>query len=161
MMDHPIDWLSAYIDDELEADQRQLIEDHLQHCESCAAVVHDMMELKAQVAGFYVSIEPPLYLEQQVMQAINNKSSTDSWIRSWFAVPIAGVLCLAALWFLFGSILLSLVSVLFKFVLAAFYLLSNMATSIPSVFGTVVIIAVMLLMISGISLRRLLRSTMQ
>jgi anti-sigma factor RsiW len=161
MMDHPNGWLSAYIDDELEADQRQLIEDHLQHCQSCAAVVHDMMELKAQVAEFYVTIEPPLYLEQQVRRAINNKTSTDSWIRAWFAVPMAGVLCLVTLWFLFGPILLRLVSALFKFVLAAFYLFSNMAASIPSVFGTVVIIAVILLMISGISLRRLLRSTIQ
>jgi predicted anti-sigma-YlaC factor YlaD len=161
MMEHPIVWFSDYLDNEIDAEKRKLMEEHLEQCESCAAALSDMVEIKSQVAGYYALVEPPLDLEQMVMQAIEHKSPVKLWVRSSLAVSLTGVVCLAALWFFLGTVFLKLLSVLFKFVLAIAYVFSNFVTSIPSVYGIVLMITFLLMMISGISLRRLLRSTAQ
>jgi predicted anti-sigma-YlaC factor YlaD len=157
MMEHPIDWLSAYIDDEIDVENRQLIEAHLEQCESCITTLNELVEIKAQVAGLFERIEPPFDLEQKVMQAIEDKSPVQLWLRSWLSISIISVVCLATFWYFLGPILLKLITVMYKISLATVYLFSNVVTSIPSVYGIVVMIIIMLLMISCISLRRLLR----
>jgi anti-sigma factor RsiW len=157
MMEHPIDWLSAYIDDEIDVDNRQLIKAHLERCESCNKTLNEMFEIKTQVAGLFERVEPPFDLEKKVMQAIEDKSPVQLWLRSWLSISIISVVCLATLWYLLGPILLKLIIVMYKISLATVFLFSNVVTSIPSVYGMVVMIIIMLLMISGISLHRLLR----
>ena len=49
MSDHIGDLLSAYIDNELTENERQLVEEHLYDCPECFAIFSDFMMLKNDV----------------------------------------------------------------------------------------------------------------
>lgn len=160
-MVHPIDELSAYLDDELNTEERLLVERHLASCPSCASMLEELSETKAVTAGWLGTIELPPELELNVLQAVERESGYRSWIGSWSFIAIAGVLCMAAFWIFFGGIALKVFSVAYKMLAAFAYLFSGVVTVAPSVYGAVLTAILLLLAISAVSLRRMLRSSLQ
>ncbi|WP_123040184.1 anti-sigma factor family protein [Cohnella candidum] len=160
-MVHPIDELSAYLDDELNTENRLLVERHLALCPSCASMLEELAETKTAMAGWSGAIELPPDLEINVLRAVERESGYRSWIGSWSFIAVAGILSMAAFWFFFGGIALKVFSVAYKMLAAFAYLFSNMVTVAPSVYGVVLTAILLLLAISAVSLRRMLRSSLQ
>jgi anti-sigma factor RsiW len=60
MTSHPLDTLSAYLDDELDAPARVAVDAHLAGCASCRAVLADLTALRGSAAAWSdVAIAPP------------------------------------------------------------------------------------------------------
>jgi len=159
MIAHPDEWLSAYLDNELSAEDQQRIKAHLADCEQCRLLLEDLREMQLQVADAYRSVEAPQEMEQQIMQAIEAKTAAQAGDKAWFVVPLSGILSLTAVWLLFGTVLFRLLSVLFKFFVAAIYSFSHIAAAIPSIWGAILLLAISIGLISSFSLRRLLGNT--
>ncbi len=158
-MKHPIEELSAYVDDELDAESRRLLETHLHQCEFCSAALNGIREIKSQVAGYFESVEPSVLFERNVMKAIGRSVPVRIGVQSGIFLTLAGFAFLAAFWLLFGPIAVKLLSTLYSFARASVYLGSSALASIPSAYGVFLAFSILLIMISGISLRRLFRST--
>ncbi|WP_276352312.1 anti-sigma factor family protein [Cohnella caldifontis] len=158
MMEHPVEWLSAYLDDEIDEKTRIQVRDHLESCESCAETLRELAEIQALTASFYGAIEPPPELEQSVRQAIGRKLPPRAWFRSALALALADAVCLAMVWQLFGGLVWILWKSAYKISIAAAYLVSDGIGSSPSLYAWAVGLALILIFLSGISLRRLLRS---
>jgi anti-sigma factor RsiW len=159
MANHPEDLLSAYIDNELTADERQHVEEHLHSCTQCQLLAADLLELQQQVSAVFQTVDAPRHIEQRIMHEIELQTRAPFISRNWLAIPLAGALCLTAVWYLFGSVFFTLLSVLFKFLLALIYALSGMVTSIPTLTGATAVFAIFIVIISSFSLRRLLTTT--
>ncbi|MBB6669307.1 anti-sigma factor family protein [Cohnella nanjingensis] len=162
MENHPVEWLSAYLDNELDVDDRRKMDIHLAECESCRALVEDFAELQNQIHSTYLSLEAPYDLEKSVMDAILKKSSSPIYVGIGLtAVPLVGLLILLTIIFLYGSVLWKFITVAYKFMVTGAYVFSHIASSIPVMWGTIFILAVGVFLLSGLSLRRIFRSTAQ
>jgi hypothetical protein len=108
---HPVDSLSALLDDELEAGERNQVESHLALCPGCRALLDDLRRLDAAV-GAEVAPPVPTGLDRRIrarLGALHDGGSMDigrigrtsPW-RSWRApLPLAAAASLivaAALW---------------------------------------------------------------
>lgn len=162
MIDHPTEWLSAYIDLELEAGERMRIEEHLLACESCQDLIADLMDMRSQVADFYGHLEAPADLEQKVLASLTRKLSASAITKtSSAAVPLVGLAAIAVLLYMYGATFFKLCSIVLQFMLTAAYVISHIAAAIPAVWGSVMVLSAAIFVISGLSLRRILRSTVQ
>jgi anti-sigma factor RsiW len=160
MSNHPIDRLSAYLDNELEEVERQQMDTHLVECESCRELLADLAEMQNLISSAYRSIKAPIDLEQKVLIALDEQSATSKWAGFGLtAVPIVGLLLLFVIMFLYGSVLLKLLSILLSFMVTAAHVFSHIASSIPVMWGAIFLLAVCVFLLSGLSLRRILRST--
>ncbi|MCY9667404.1 zf-HC2 domain-containing protein [Paenibacillus alginolyticus] len=159
MPNHPEDLLSAYIDNELTAKERQQVEEHLHSCTQCQLLAADLLELQQQVSTVFLTMDAPRDMEQRIMYEVELQTRAPFISRNWLALPLAGVICLTAVWYFFGSVFFSLLSVLFKFVVALLYAFSGMVTSIPTLTGATAVFAIFIVIISSFSLRRLLTTT--
>jgi len=157
MKEHPLEWMSAYIDEELDPAERQQMETHLSQCESCCGLMAELMEMKNEIATHYDRIEAPAGMENRIMQALERQPATAGSV----SIPLIGLSALAALFFFYGSIWVNLFSVAFKFLITAAYAASRVASSIPALWVTLLAIAIGITLLSGFSLRRILRSTTQ
>lgn len=162
MNDHPTERLSAYIDEELDAEEREQVERHLARCESCRAELADLMDMQVQIAQFYRQVEAPDELERKVLMALDADAKASSITRtSSAAIPLIGLTVLVALFGLYGSILVKLFSIAIQFVVTAAYVMSHVAASVPAIWIAVLALAIGLTLLSGLSLRRILRSSAQ
>lgn len=162
MSDHPTEWLSAYVDQELDAAEREQVERHLEQCESCLATVTDLIEMQAQIAHFYRQVEAPEDLEQTIMKVLDTETTSSTITRAGSAViPLFGVAALIVLFSIYGSILVKLFSFVLQLVITAAYVMSHVIASVPALWIPVMGLAVGLTLISGLSLRRILRSSAQ
>jgi len=160
MNDHPTEWLSAYIDRELDAEERAKIERHLLECESCQAVAAELMDMRSQVEDFYGRLEAPRELEQRVLKELDRRAAASALTKtSTAAVPLVGLAALLALIVVYGASFWKLFAIVFQFLLTAAYVASHVAASIPAVWGTVLALSAGIFALSGWSLRRMLRST--
>ncbi|MFC3801201.1 anti-sigma factor family protein [Cohnella sp. GCM10012308] len=162
MSDHPAEWLSAYMDEELDESQRQEIDLHLAACASCSAILSDLMDMQKQMTDFYLQIEAPAALERNVMEALDRASPTSAAAKSGAVlIPAMMLLVFAAVIYKYGDIWLKVFAVLLKFTVTAAYIVSHVASSIPTVWITATIVAECLMLLSGLSLKRILRSSAQ
>jgi len=162
MSDHPAEWLSAYMDDELDREQRQSVERHLAECMSCRALLSELKDIQSQVSTFYLQAEAPDDLERRVLEALDDKPAAPAMAKTRAAlIPIAGVVILFVILILYRSIWLKTFSVLFKVTVTAVYVISHIISSVPALWISILAIAVGLSLISGLSLRRILRSSAQ
>ncbi|MFC5530278.1 anti-sigma factor family protein [Cohnella yongneupensis] len=160
-IDHPLDQLSAYVDHELDESEHERVDFHLDECESCRALTAELTEMRSLIANAYQSIEAPVRMEQHVMSIIEQRSS-DPMIASFglTAVPIAGLLLLFLVLYLYGSVALNFLSITFSFIVTSAHVFSHIASSTPVMWGAIFLIAIFVFLLSGLSLRRILRGTM-
>jgi anti-sigma factor RsiW len=91
-MNHVVDDLSALLDGQLEAPQRQRMEEHLASCASCAAQ-KARLELVLAAVGRVEPVEPSPQLRRQVLAAVDRQGGVLERLRAlWsvrFLVPVA------------------------------------------------------------------------
>ncbi|WP_028775396.1 anti-sigma factor family protein [Shimazuella kribbensis] len=101
-MQHVDHLLSAYIDNELEEQERVVVEKHLQDCTDCLELYEDFSRMSASFTHAFETISLPEQAIEQLMTRINQLDTPDS------PDPIS-VLSYAALrWGTISSILLLL-----------------------------------------------------
>lgn len=159
MNGHPTESLSAYVDEELEAEERRLIEAHLLECEICASLARDLVDMRAEIAGFYARLAAPPDLENKVIAALNRRQASPAAASTGLAaVSIAALAALIVLAFLYGGTFFKLFSIAVQFLLTAAYVASKVASTMPAVWVAVLPLSAFVFILSGLSLRRILRS---
>ncbi|MDG0793811.1 zf-HC2 domain-containing protein [Cohnella ginsengisoli] len=160
MNEHPTESLSAYVDQELEAEERRRIEAHLLHCASCASLVDELIDMRSEIAGFYSQLTAPPDLEFKVLSALDGRLAKSAGTSTGLtAVSLVALAALIVLIVMYGATFFKLFSIALQFSLTAAYVLSNVASSIPAVWGAVLPLCAAIFVLSGLSLRRILRST--
>lgn len=71
MAEHVRELLSAYIDNEVNRDEEELVRNHLKHCEECRESLYELELLKDNVFYAYENIEVPVGLEASIMNRIH------------------------------------------------------------------------------------------
>ncbi|ERI07472.1 anti-sigma factor family protein [Aneurinibacillus aneurinilyticus] len=156
-MKHMEEMISAYIDDELTDAERRLVETHINKCKECKKLVEDLSMMKNQVFTTYQSIEIPDNMEQYFLSSIEQKTQRGKNKIPWPIVIgsviliILAVLCLSPL----ATFGVGLISLLFTIMMRLLQVASTFMAVVPSLFIGVIGFAVLLLLISVLSLRRL------
>mgnify|MGYP005835340911 CR=1 FL=1 len=92
--DFPVELLSAYIDNELNENERQRVEEHLKFCSNCLKVVEEFKTIDMSLRE--IEIEEPsrdfiFNLNKKVMEKIRKKRSSVFWKFVPVLVPVAVV----------------------------------------------------------------------
>jgi anti-sigma factor RsiW len=156
---HPEDQLSAYMDDELNKDERQQVEAHIETCESCQALLQDLLDMQSDVVRTFHLIQEPADLESRILQSIGKEEIPASAGKGWLSVPLVALLVLGLLWFVTGAVLIKLIHGFIKVMIAMVYMASHFISSVPVLSGLTVVLSLIILSASFYSLRRLLQTT--
>ncbi|MBM7644136.1 anti-sigma factor RsiW [Scopulibacillus daqui] len=154
--------LSPYIDDELNGEERRLVEDHIKTCKQCQEEVEELRFLKAQMQSFYQGIDiPDISFEEAVIRKIQTIEQEQQEVFSWkFWAALAVGMCVII------SVLLTLSPFLYACI-RVLYTLFNVgariahavmiiALDMPYLTGALIITTLILIIISGWSVSRLL-----
>lgn len=160
MINHPDDLLSAYIDNELNADENRIIEEHLACCEQCQTLYEDLLHMKFQVSSAFQDFEAPEDLEQRIINEINLYPAAKPINKAWVTLPVLGILTVLIVLILSGPVFVTLISILFKFIAVLVFVIPSVLTSVPSLFGASIIFSIFMLIFSSFYLRRLLQTNM-
>lgn len=154
MAEHVRDLLSAYLDQELSHEEQRQVERHLNHCLACQEEMEVLASLKEQTALAYAAVEIPEGIEEAVMAKIAEHQRAfyvASAARKWGSVVLAALLAV---------LLYNQIAPAVSFILAMGYrflqVISFLVTSTPYLLGIVFAVAIMLIIFSVWSLRRLL-----
>jgi anti-sigma factor RsiW len=159
MKNHPEQQISAYIDDELSEQDRQEVAYHIESCESCQKLLEELLILQNDVSQTYKMHQAPNELESRIFQAIKGEPPRKREGRGWLSVPLIALMALGALWLMTGAVILNLLSGLVKFTVAIVYLVSHFISTVPVLSGLTLVLSLIVLSISGYSLKRLLQTT--
>ncbi|MCY9691475.1 anti-sigma factor family protein [Paenibacillus alginolyticus] len=161
MSNHIEDLLSAYMDNELTESERQQVEEHLNTCSECSAVLNDVMDLKNQVFAAFHSIEAPEGLEDKVIRAIGSNVYHEnvSRGRNWLLVPLVSALCIISIVFVFaGSFLFKMGLIMFKVTYNLINVFGNILGSNTYTIVGLIGFSILLIVASSISLKYLLKT---
>ncbi|MBW7452732.1 anti-sigma factor family protein [Paenibacillus sepulcri] len=159
MTDHPKAQLSAYLDDELNDEERQQVETHLATCESCQVLLEDLLSIQGDVVKTFQLIQEPADLEIRVLQSIGIEKMPAAAGKGWLYVPLVALLAFGAIWFATGPIFVKLIVGFIKFMMVMVYLASHFISSVPVLSGLTVVLSLIVLTASVYSLRRLFQTT--
>jgi positive regulator of sigma E activity len=152
MEQHIDELVSAYIDNELSDIDRQTVSEHLQSCQQCNQLVNELLNIQSDVKGFFQMIPVPIGLENKVLEKINFKSPIKSGLFT-FVIPL--IFIFTTLYF-FSPFIFKAVSIFTKILIGMIYTGSQFLGYQPMTRISIVLFAIILLVISGYSLRRLL-----
>ncbi|MDN4524550.1 anti-sigma factor family protein [Fictibacillus fluitans] len=153
--------LSAYADDELGSKQRKEVEKHMSVCGECRDEVAQLLELKTLLSSTYEELEMKnSNMEQMVLARIRSESAHEPQSsRGGVAAALAGAMILIAfLWFASSVITkgihvgVTLTSISFSLIRSAF----SVAGALPNLLEIFLVLALIVLLASGWSVRRLL-----
>lgn len=161
MADHVSSQLSAYLDHELDNEEKERVEQHLAHCPACHEELESLAVLKRQIAFAYETVEAPDGLENAIMDKIKERRSpvtTTAAVRKWGMAIIA--VFLAAVFYSQVAPAVSLGAAMVAFIVRTgfrlFQVLPFFVTSVPYLLGVVFAAAIGMIIFSLWSLRRLL-----
>ena len=117
---HPEEKLSSYIDNELLDEERLEVEEHIESCSSCQALLEDLLSLQSAVALTFHAIPEPAGLENRIMQSLGKVTSQAETARVWLFVPLAVFFALGMLWLIIGAMFAKLIGGMLKFIIAWF-----------------------------------------
>ncbi|SEP17800.1 anti-sigma factor [Paenibacillus sp. OV219] len=159
MSKHPEEQLSAYLDDELTQDERREIEEHLETCESCQALLEDMADNNYDLVQTFSLIEVPMNFEVRVMQSIGAEEERQFAGKGWVLALLLGLLTLGVFYLLTGAIIGKLIHGWSKLVITLIYASSHFILSVPALTGGTIVLSLIILVTSFISLKRLLQTS--
>jgi anti-sigma factor RsiW len=160
MTNHPEQQISAYIDDELSELDRQEVANHIESCASCQRLFEELLVLQSDVSQTYKMLKAPNELDSRIFQAIKSEPTKKGEGRGWLSsVPLIALMVLGALWLMTGAVILNLLSGLVKFTVAIVYMVSHFISTVPVLSGLTLVLSLIVLSISGYSLKRLLQTT--
>jgi predicted anti-sigma-YlaC factor YlaD len=154
MNNHIEELVSAYIDNELSVDDRLAVNIHLQSCEQCNLLLGELLHIQTEVMNYYQEVSTPVGFENKVMEKLNLTSPLKSGL---FALGIILVLFFVVLFF-FGSSIYKIISIFTKIAFGMLYTATDFIGTQPMTRLSFILFAIMLLVISSYSLRRLLQS---
>jgi len=152
MKQHIDELASAYIDNELSAEDLQSVKAHLESCEQCNQLVEELLSIQSEVMGFFQMAHVSVGIENKVLEKINHKSPIISGV---FTIGVPFLFIFIGLYF-FGSFIFKAVSILTKVLIGMSYTLTYYMGYQPVTRMSIVLFAIILLFISGYALRRLL-----
>ncbi|MGG1555167.1 anti-sigma factor family protein [Paenibacillus ferrarius] len=154
---HPEDQLSAYVDDELSIEEKQAVEAHLKHCESCQALLTEWLAMQAEMKGAFQSIQAPMAFEDRVMQTLEQRQQF-TMAQRWLTLPLIAVLLLGVLGMTTGSVLLKLFHSFARLFVVVLYMMMQAISTIPLASVAVGVVSICVLGASIYLLRRALQS---
>ena len=95
MTPHPGDLLSAYADGELSADERALVDEHLDSCATCRQELDATAEAKAWVTGLPEVLPPFGFYERMLLDPSKGRPRRRDWATR---IGLAGLAATAAVW---------------------------------------------------------------
>ncbi|MFC7392044.1 anti-sigma factor family protein [Scopulibacillus cellulosilyticus] len=153
--------LSPYIDDELNSEERKAVEQHLKTCKQCREEVEDLRFLKTQMLSAYKTIEiPDIGFEQEVIRKIQILEAENRKAFSWkfCTALVIGILVIIFALLKLSPILyasLRVVYTLFAVGTRITHALLVIVSDVPYLLGAFIIVTLILIVISGWSVRRL------
>lgn len=160
MAEHVEELLSAYLDRELNETEHKKVKVHLRHCSECREELKGLEWLKEQMAFTYQNIEAPVGFEYRLAERIEETQQRKDDSRKR-ALGFIGAFLVAAVLFALAPAL-SLGAAMTTFVVHISYDLLSIVpflfSAVPLMLGTVCLVAVLLIILSLWSLRRLLEA---
>ncbi|UZJ77916.1 anti-sigma factor family protein [Fictibacillus sp. KU28468] len=161
MHDEVKELLSAYVDEELNGDERMEIEEHCKTCSECRQEVYELRELKEHFYAAYQVAEPENWqIERAVVGQIQAESSPHR-LLSWKWIAATGItafIIISMIWILTPvisksiSVGMTLTSISFSLMHSAF----AVAGGLPNLLEVILVLTLIILAASGWSVRRLL-----
>lgn len=161
MSEHIEHLLSGYMDNELTEHERNEVERHLTACPRCRGILSDLIDIQGQVVAAFQTGEVPESIEDRVLHTIRAEASApvSKNNRVWLLVPIASVILLiAAAFALTGSFLIKLTSITGKVLLNLIYAFGSVLGADPLIMAGLLGVSFILIIVSGISLKHLLKT---
>ncbi|MGG1516365.1 zf-HC2 domain-containing protein [Paenibacillus oryzisoli] len=158
MNHHPEDQLSAYVDDELSIEEKQAVEAHLKHCESCQALLKEWLAMQAEMKDAFQSIQAPIAFENQVMQTLEQRQQFTR-AKRWLTLPLIAALFLSVLGITAGSLFIKLFHSFARLFVVVLYMMMQAISTIPLASVTVGGVSICVLSASIYLLRRALQPT--
>jgi len=155
---HPEEQLSAYLDGELEQEAQAQIESHLENCPSCQSLLLELMDLKQTFSSAMYDLGEPVGLETRVKQAVASKNTMRIFGKLWIFAPLLSVMVFVLLFITAGPILIPLMQGVLVIGRAMFFTVSHAVANMPTLSITVVILSLIVLFVSVLSIRKVLRS---
>ncbi|SEP15379.1 anti-sigma factor [Paenibacillus sp. OV219] len=156
---HPEEKLSAYLDDELTQDERREIEEHLETCKSCQALLEDMADNNYDLVQTICLIQAPMDLEIRVLQSIGAEEERQFAGKGRILALFLGLLTLGILYLLTGAVIGKLIHGWSKLMITLIYAISHFILSVPALTGGTIVLSLIILVTSFISLKRLLQTS--
>ncbi|MFE4570921.1 zf-HC2 domain-containing protein [Paenibacillus chitinolyticus] len=154
----PEEQLSAYMDEELNEEERLEIESHLAHCQSCRLLLNEFMELKQSYSAEMFALAEPAGFENRVMQAVAHESKIRNLGKLWLLVPLLAAVVVILLTIAAWPVAVHFMNGAFVIGKALLFTIPHAVSSMPVVAGVTVALSLTVLVVSFLSLRRLLRS---
>ncbi|TCS81254.1 anti-sigma factor family protein [Tepidibacillus fermentans] len=156
-MNHPdVELISAYVDDELEVFERNLIEEHLMSCENCLELYNDLKKMKELITLTYRSIQIPQDLEQKIMERINQGETEIPlminkipWLQFILPLFVISLLITSQPLILSFGIISSVTKVLLSIIPVVIHI-------VPYLLGVIIFLSLIAILFSIWSLRRLM-----
>lgn len=160
MSGHIEDLLSAYIDDELAQNVRLEVEEHLDVCPRCRAILNDLREIQGQIFTAFQSVEVPNTIKDHVFEAIRFRASENHSKNSyWLLVPLlSAVFILAAVSVFAGTFIIKTASIAMKVILNLIYAFGSILGTYPYFMVGLFGFSLILIVVSSLSLKHLLKS---
>ncbi|MGG1554549.1 anti-sigma factor family protein [Paenibacillus ferrarius] len=158
MIHHPEDQLSAYLDDELSAEEKQAVEMHLESCESCRALLDEWLALQVKVHDIFQFKQAPPAFEEIIMQTIEKNHQRTSGKR-WLALPLIAIMLVCVIGIATGAMFLKFIHGFARLFVAILYMVTHIMSGVPLVYFTVIALSVLVLIASLYSLRRAFQIT--
>jgi len=156
---HVEDQLSAYMDDELNEEERQQVETHLESCDSCQVLLEELFTIQSSVIHTFSQLQAPADFEIRVQQAIADREETPVFGKGWLFVPLMAFIALGLLWIATGAVFVKLVHGFLKLMIAMVYTASHLISGVPVLSGITVVLSLIIISTSVYSLRRLLQTS--
>ncbi|MGO4106586.1 anti-sigma factor family protein [Paenibacillus sp. YAF4_2] len=155
---HLKEQLSAYLDGELNQDERQEVEAHLETCETCQELLEDYLHLKQDFVLSFSSIEAPEDLEDKVIRSLRTKTFPAEKYIGWF-IFLCILIPFVIFYALTGTVIIKLLHGFSKFIIILVYAASHFILSVPVLSGMVIFLSLLVLAVSFYSLKRMLHTT--
>lgn len=163
MDNHVIEYISAYMDDELNHNETQSVEVHLQDCSACRQYLEELISIKEQMAMAYGSIQAPDTLGQSVMASIRQpqtapkrQHSLTKWVIAVMSILIISIICIQMSPAVYSGFNFASTAVTITF--SVLHSISLIISSIPSLLGVILAITLLIIALSVWSLHRLLET---
>jgi hypothetical protein len=104
-------------------------------------------------------LQSPNELDSRILQSIQSEPTNKAEGRGGVFVPLVALMVLGILWVTTGVIFFKLLSGLLRITIAMVYMASHFISTLPVLAGLTLVLSLIVLSISGYSLKRLLQTT--
>ncbi|MBY9079308.1 zf-HC2 domain-containing protein [Paenibacillus sp. HN-1] len=156
---HPEEQLSAYLDGELNEEDRLLVESHLKECPDCRMLAEDLLNDQRLLFSAFETISPPDDLEASIAAIISKEAQPLPVLKRMLSFALSAISLFAVIGLIMGAFYIKMFAGAVKLMKPLLFLSTHMLADMPLLLGVVILFAVAVLALSAVSLHRLLRTT--